>query len=386
MRTRSSARSPPRQSNLELLAQGLIARSATTTSTLWVPHFDQGYHAAMELGLTTFAEITDPSVSPGERLRQVVEEAKLADELGLEVYAIGEHHRPDMVASAPEIVLATIAGCTKTIKLSSAVIVLSSADPVRVFQNFVTLDLLSNGRAELMVGRGSFTESFPLFGYSLSDYDELFAEKLDLLVALRDKQSVTWNGKFRPPLDNVTIYPRQEDHPLPIWVAVGGTPNSVVRAGTLGLPMALAIIGGRPAAFTPLVELYRKALEYGEHDAGTPLAVHSHGYVFTDERAARAQFLPAYRRTFAKIGRERGWPPMSDEAVEELIAPEGALFFGNPETVAAKIIRLHQLMQIDRFEMHVAHVDHALTMRSIELFGTEVARLVREELGARSPV
>ena len=340
----------------------------------------------MELGLTTFAEITDPSVSPGERLRQVVEEARLADELGLEVYAIGEHHRPDMAASAPEIVLATIAGGTKTIKLSSAVIVLSSADPVRVFQNFVTLDLLSNGRAELMVGRGSFTESFPLFGYSLSDYDELFAEKLDLLLALRDGQSVTWHGKFRPPLDDAMVYPRQEGRPLPIWIAVGGTPNSVVRAGTLGLPMALAIIGGRLAAFTPLVELYRKALEYSEHDPGTPLAVHSHGYVFTDDRAARAEFLPAYRQTFAKIGRERGWPPMSDEAVEELIAPEGALFFGNPETVAAKIIRLHELMQIDRFEMHVAHVDHALTMRSIELFGTEVAPLVREELGARSPV
>jgi probable LLM family oxidoreductase len=340
----------------------------------------------MELGLTTFAEIADPSVSPGERLRQVVEEAKLADELGLEVYAIGEHHRPDMAASAPEIVLATIAGCTKTIKLSSAVIVLSSADPVRVFQNFVTLDLLSNGRAELMVGRGSFTESFPLFGYSLSDYDELFAEKLDLLLALSEGQSVTWHGKFRPPLDNAVVYPRQEGHPLPIWVAVGGTPNSVVRAGTLGLPMALAIIGGRLAAFTPLVELYRKALQYSERDPGTPLAVHSHGYVFTDERAARAEFLPAYRQTFAKIGRERGWPPMSDEAVEELIAPEGALFFGNPETVAAKIIRLHQLMQINRFEMHVAHVDHARTMRSIELFGTEVAPLVREQLGARSPV
>ena len=198
----------------------------------------------MELGLTTFAEITDPNISPGERLRQVVEEAKLADELGLEVYAIGEHHRPDMAASAPEIVLATIAGRTKTIKLSSAVIVLSSADPVRVFQNFVTLDLLSNGRAELMVGRGSFTESFPVFGYSLSDYDELFAEKLDLLLKVREDQPVTWHGKFRSSLDNATVYPRQEGRPLPIWIAVGGTPNSVIRAGTLGLPMALAIIGG----------------------------------------------------------------------------------------------------------------------------------------------
>jgi probable LLM family oxidoreductase len=340
----------------------------------------------MELGLTTFAEITDPSVSPGERLRQVVEEARLADELGLDVYAIGEHHRPDMAASTPEIVLATIAGCTKTIKLSSAVIVLSSADPVRTFQNFVTLDLLSSGRAELMVGRGSFTESFPLFGYSLSDYDELFAEKLDLLLALRDHQPVTWHGRFRPPLDNATIHPRQEGRSLPIWVAVGGTPNSVVRAGVLGLPMALAIIGGRLAAFTPLVELYRQALEYQNHDARTPLAVHSHGYVFTDEAAAREEFLPAYRQTFAKIGRERGWAPMSDAAVEDLIGPEGALFFGQPKAVADKIIRLYDLMRIDRFEMHVAHVDHALRMRSIELFGTEVARLIREELGARSPV
>jgi probable LLM family oxidoreductase len=333
----------------------------------------------MEFGLTTFAEITDPSTSPGERLRQVVEEAKLADELGLEIYAIGEHHRPDMAASAPEIVLSTIAGCTKTIKLSSAVNVLSSADPVRVFQNFVTLDLLSNQRAELMVGRGSFTESFPLFGYSLSDYDELFAEKLDLLLRLREDQPVTWRGKFRPPLDNAMIYPRQEARPLPIWIAVGGTPNSVVRAGTLGLPMALAIIGGRLGAFAPLVELYRKALEYAEHDPGTPLAVHSHGYVFTDERAARAEFLPAYRRTF-------GWAPMTDAAVEELIAPEGALFFGNPEKVAEKIIRLHELLGIDRFELHAAHVDHASSMRSIELFGAEVAPLVRKELAGQSPV
>jgi alkanesulfonate monooxygenase SsuD/methylene tetrahydromethanopterin reductase-like flavin-dependent oxidoreductase (luciferase family) len=203
---------------------------------------------------------------------------------------------------------------------------------------------------------------------------------------LREDQPVSWHGKFRPPLDDVTVYPRQEDHQLPIWIAVGGTPNSVVRAGTLGLPMALAIIGGRPAAFAPLAELYRKALEYGNHDLHTPLAVHSHGYVFTDERAARAEFLPAYRQTFAKIGRERGWAPMSDAAVEDLIGPEGALFFGRPEAVADKIIRLHELLQIDRFELHAAHVDHALTMRSIELFGTEVAQLVRAELGARSPV
>lgn len=335
----------------------------------------------MELGITTFAEISDPSVSPGERLRQVVEEAKLADELGLDVYGIGEHHRPDMAASAPEIILATIAGATTRIKLTSAVTVLSSADPVRAFQNFVTLDLLSNGRAELMAGRGSFIESFPLFGYSLDDYDELFAEKLDLLLALRAEGPVTWTGKFRAPLADVIVYPRPEGHQLPVWLAVGGTPNSVVRAGALGLPLALAIIGGQPAAFAPLADLYRRALEYGEHDLNTPLAVHGHGYVATDEKQARADFLPGYRRSFANIGRERGWAPMSDAAVEALIAPEGALFFGHPEQVAAKIIGLsEQLGGVDRFEMHASHVDHAATMRSIELFATEVAPLVRAEL------
>jgi probable LLM family oxidoreductase len=334
--------------------------------------------AFVELGLTTFAEVDESGISPGERLRQVVAEARLADELGLDVYGIGEHHRPDMAASAPEIVLAAIAGSTTSIKLSSAVTVLSSADPVRVFQNFVTLDLVSGGRAELMAGRGSFTESFPLFGYSLSDYDELFAEKLDLLLALREDHPVTWSGRFRPALQEAVVYPRPEGRPLPIWIAVGGTPNSVVRAGTLGLPLALAIIGGQPASFVPLADLYRRALEYGGHDPATPLAVHSHGYVFDDEAAARAEFLPAYRATFARIGRERGWPPMSDAAVEALIDPEGALFFGTPETVADKIMLLRETMNIDRFELHTSHVGHDLTMRSIELFATKVAPIVRD--------
>jgi len=339
----------------------------------------------VELGLTTFAEINEPGLSPGERLRQVVEEAKLADRLGLDVYGIGEHHRADMAASAPEIVLAAIAGATKSIKLSSAVTVLSSADPVRVYQNFVTLDLVSGGRAELMAGRGSFTESFPLFGYSLSDYDELFTEKLDLLLRLRDDDPVSWSGRFRASLDQVTVHPRAEGRPLPIWIAVGGTPQSVVRAGTLGLPLALAIIGGQPASFVPLADLYRRALEYGGHDPATPLAVHAHGYVFDDEDAARAEFLPAYRRTFAAIGRERGWPPMSDAAVEALVGPEGALFFGRPETVADKIIALHEQMNIDRFELHTSHVGHDLTMGSIELFATKVAPLVKERSRTIAP-
>jgi probable LLM family oxidoreductase len=336
----------------------------------------------MEFGLTTFAEINEAGVSAGERLRQVVQEGVLADELGLDVYGIGEHHRPDMAASAPEIILATIAGATERIRLSSAVTVLSSADPVRAFQNFATLDLVSGGRAELMAGRGSFTESFPLFGQSLSDYDELFAEKLELLLALREEGPTTWSGRFRPALDGITVYPRPEGRPLPVWVAVGGTPNSVVRAGTLGLPMALAIIGGHPAAFAPLADLYRRALEHGGHDLRTPLAVHAHGYVATDERQARADFLPGYKATFDKLGRERGWRPMSPAQIEDLVGPDGALFFGHPERVADKIVALHRQLGIDRFEMHVSHVDHARTMRSIELFATEVAPLVRERLAA----
>jgi probable LLM family oxidoreductase len=335
----------------------------------------------MELGITTFAEVIEAGVSPGERLRQVVEEAVLAEQVGLSVYGVGEHHRPDMAASAPAVVLATIAGRTERIRLTSAVAVLSSSDPVRLFQDFVTLDLLSSGRAELMAGRGSFTESFPLFGYSLGDYDALFAEKLDLLLALRDGGPTTWSGQFRAPLDGLEVHPRSE-RPLPVWLAVGGTPESVVRAGTLGLPMALAIIGGQWASFAPHADLYRRALEYGQADPATPLAVHSHGYVCLDEKAGRAEFLPAYRATFDGIGRERGWPAMSDSAVEAVLAPEGALFFGHPERVADKIVALTRTLGLQRFELHASHVGHAQTMRSIELFGTQVAPLVEERLAA----
>ncbi len=336
----------------------------------------------MEFGLTTFAEINDSTTSPGQRLREVVQEGVLADQLGLDVYGIGEHHRPDMAASAPEVILAAIAGATDNIHLSSAVTVLSSADPVRTFQNFATLDLVSDGRAELMAGRGSFTESFPLFGYDLSDYDDLFAEKLDLLLALREEGPTTWSGRFRAPLEGVSVHPRPEGRPLPVWVAVGGTPSSIVRAGTLGLPMALAIIGGQPAAFAPHADLYRRALEHGDHPRTTPLAVHAHGYVATDEKAARTEFLPGYQATFDKLGRERGWPAMSAAQIEGLLGPDGALFFGHPERVADKIVALHGLLGIDRFEMHVSHLGHAQTMRSIELFATEVAPLVRERLTA----
>jgi probable LLM family oxidoreductase len=333
----------------------------------------------VELGLYTFADVSlDPDgVGPAQRLREVVEEIALADEVGLDVFGVGEHHRRDYASSAPAVILAAGAERSSRIRLTSAVSVLSSDDPVRVFQQFATLDLLSGGRAEIMAGRGSFVESFPLFGYDLADYDALFAEKLDLLLALRQDEPVTWSGQFRAPLDGAVVHPRPEGRPLPIWIAVGGTPNSVVRAGTLGLPLALAIIGGQPSSFVPLVDLYRRALEYGGHDPATPVAVHSHGYVFDDESKARAEFLPAYRRSFARIGRERGWPPMSDAQVEALIGPEGALFFGTPDTVAAKITRLRETMGIDRFELHTSHVGHEATMRSIELFGKEVAPLVK---------
>ena len=288
---------------------------------------------------------------------------------------------PDMAASAPEIILAAIAGATSRIKLSSAVTVLSSADPVRVFQNFVTLDLVSSGRAELMAGRGSFTESFPLFGYSLGDYDALFAEKLELLMALNADGAGHLVGPVPPAAGG-----RRGAIRGPRVVRCRSGSRSAARPtrssgpARSGCRMALAIIGGQPSAFVPLADLYRRALEYGGHDPATPLAVHSHGYVFTDEAAARAEFLPAYRATFAKIGRERGWPPMSDAAVEALIEPQRRAVLRRPETVADKIVALQEQMRIDRFELHVSHVDHARTMRSIELFGTEVAPLVRERL------
>ena len=336
----------------------------------------------MELGLTTFAEINEPGLSPGERLRQVVEEAKLADQLGLDVYGIGEHHRADMAASAPEIVLAAIAGATKSIKLSSAVTVLSSADPVRVYQNFVTLDLVSGGRAELMAGRGSFTESFPLFGYSLSDYDELFTEKLDLLLRLRDDDPVSWSGPVpgaagsghRAPAGRgaaAADLDRGRRH-----AAIGGPGRHLgSAAGARDHRRAAGVLrtAGRSLPPSPGVRRPRS-----RHPVGRA----AHGYVFDDEDAARAEFLPAYRRTFAAIGRERGWPPMSDAAVEALVGPEGALFFGRPETVADKVIKLHEQMDIDRFELHTSHVGHDLTMRSIELFATKVGGIVRERTKA----
>lgn len=341
---------------------------------------------SFELGLTSFADTPldaagDPSPDHGTRLRNVVDEITMADEVGLDVYGLGEHHRPDMAASAPAITLAAAAGRTERIRLSSAVIVLSSADPVRTYQDFATLDRVSNGRAELLVGRGSFIESFPLFGYSLEDYEALFVEKLELLLAITQSERVTWDGRFRTPLHDQGVYPRAEQDPLPIWIGVGGTPASIVRAGQLGLPVALAIIGGDPARFRPLVDLYRRSLaEHGHDPDAIPLAVHAHGVVGDDDEEIADLVWPTYSASMNRIGRERGWPPMTRGQYDAMRGPDGNLVMGSPETVAGKIQRWRELLGIDRFMLHAAgSIPHDTMLRSIELFGTGVAPAVRGE-------
>jgi len=339
----------------------------------------------MELGITTFAEtypdpVTGVTIPHAARLRQVVEEIELADSVGLDVYGVGEHHRPDFASSAPAIVLATAAGRTSRIRLTPAVTVLSSDDPVRVFQQFATLDALSSGRAELLVGRGSFIESFPLFGYSLSDYDELFTEKLDLLLTIRDRERVTWSGRYRPPLEDQGIYPRPEQDPLPVWVGVGGSPESIVRAGRRGLPVALAIIGGSPDRFAVLANLHRRTLhEFGFDPSQAPLAVHAHGYVADDGEAGADEYFPSYAMAMSRLGRERGWGPMTRIQFDAMRAPQGSLVLGDPEEVAAKILRWRDVLGIRRFMLHISvgTMPHDRVLRSIELLGTVVGPLVR---------
>jgi probable LLM family oxidoreductase len=336
----------------------------------------------MELGITSFAETIPDRGQPighGARLRQVLEEIDLAEAVGLDVYGLGEHHRPDFASSSPATVLAAAAGRTSRIRLFPAVSVLSTDDPVRVFQQFATLDLVSSGRAELLVGRGSFIESFPLFGYSLEDYDELFAEKLDLLLEIRENEHVTWSGKFRPPLGGQGIYPRPE-RPLPIRVAVGGTPQSIVRAATRGLPVALAIIGGNPERFRPLADLHRRVLaESGYDPAEVPLSVHGHGYVADTSEQAAEEFYPSYATAMSRLGRERGWGPMTKPQFDAMRSPDGSLVLGDPETVAAKILHWQEVLGVTRFELHasVGSLPHDKVLHSIELLGTEVAPLVR---------
>jgi probable LLM family oxidoreductase len=346
----------------------------------------------VEIGIYTFAERTPDAsghlVSAEQRLADLMEEMELADQLGLDVFGVGEHHRPDYVVSSPAVVLAAGAMRTNRIRLTSAVSVLSSDDPVRVFQDFATLDLLSKGRAEIMAGRGSFIESFPLFGYDLDDYDELFAEKLELLLKVRESETVEWRGVHRAPIHGRAVYPRPIQNPLPVWVAVGGTPQSVVRAATLGLPMALAIIGGEPERFKPMIDLYRQAAQRAGHDPATlPVSINSHGYIADSSRQAADEAYPPYFDVMGRIGRERGWSPPTRAKFEAERSKRGALLVGDPQEVIDKILFEHELFAHQRFlmQMSVGTMPHAQIMHSIELLGDVVAPAVRKALGnARS--
>jgi probable LLM family oxidoreductase len=343
----------------------------------------------MEIGIYTFVDRTpDPqtgqTISAAQRLADLLEEVELADQVGLDVFAVGEHHRPEYVASAPAVILGAAAARTKNIRLSSAVTVLSSDDPVRVFQQFSTVDLLSGGRAEIMAGRGSFIESFPLFGYSLDDYDSLFSEKLEMLLEIRSNEKLNWSGKHRAPVKGLGVYPRPLQDPLPVWIAVGGTPGSVIRAGKLGLPIAFAIIGGDPRQFAPLVQLYR---DTGEAAGFTPdqlqVSINSHAFVADTSQAATDIYYGPYAYVMSKIGQERGWPPMNRAQFERMRAPGGSLLVGDPQEVIDKILYEHELFGHDRFlaQMEVGTMPHKQLMRAIELLGTKVAPAIHKALG-----
>jgi len=342
----------------------------------------------MELGIYTFVENTPDAdtgqaLHPAERLSNLMEEIELADQAGLDVAGIGEHHRSEYISSAPAVILAAAAQRTSNIRLSSSVTVLGSEDPVRVFQQYSTLDLLSKGRAEIMVGRGSFTESFPLFGKDLGDYDELFAENLDLLLALRENEFVNWSGKHRASIPNRGVYPRSFQNTLPVWIAVGGTPQSAYRAGALGIPMALAIIGGEPARFKPFADLHRRgAAENGNKKQA--LSINSHGFIADSSQEALDTAFPAFKVTMDKIGKERGWPPMTRGQFEASTSLKGANVVGSPQQVIDKILYQHEIFGHDRFllQMSVGSVPHKKLLRSIELFATEVAPVIRKEVSA----
>ncbi|MBK3745214.1 LLM class flavin-dependent oxidoreductase [Paraburkholderia aspalathi] len=342
----------------------------------------------MELGLYTFADMgPDPQTGrmmlPAERMKNLIEEIELADQVGLDVFGVGEHHRPEYAVSAPAIALAAAATRTKNIRLTSAVTVLSSDDPVRVFQQFSTLDLISNGRAEIMAGRGSFIESFPLFGYNLEDYDTLFSEKLDLLLAIRDNEHLTWSGTKHPPINGRGVYPRPLQEQLPVWIAVGGTPASVGRAALLGLPLAIAIIGGEPEHFAPLTDFYREtAAKAGHAPDRLKIGINSHGFVGEDSQSAADDFFPSYAYVMSQLGRERGWAPTSRAQFEAMRGPRGSLLVGSPQQVIDKILTEHSYFKNDRFLMQsgLGNLPHLSLMKSIELFGTKVAPEVRKAL------
>jgi probable LLM family oxidoreductase len=339
----------------------------------------------VQIGIDSFAAAhtdTSRTLSAAERLRNLIEEIEHADQVGLDVFGIGEHHRQDFLDSAPAVILAAAAARTSRIRLTSAVTVLSSADPVRVFQNFATLDLISNGRAEMVVGRGSFIDSFPLFGLRLEDYDSLFAENLDLLLKIRENEHVHWSGKHRAALTGQGVYPRPVQNPLPIWLGVGGTPGSFARAGTLGLPLMVAIIGGETHRFRPLVDLYREAGERAGHSPDQlKVGVHSLGYVAATTQEAADDFYPGYARAFTDIGKERGWPPATRAGFDAQRGPRGALLIGSPDEVVEKISRHSEALGgISRitFQMNAASLPHAKLMRAIEMLGTRVAPALRE--------
>lgn len=336
-----------------------------------------------ELGLSSFAELspvdgTDKPFKASERINQIVEEIILADKVGLDIYGLGEHHREDYAVSDPVSVLAAAAPQTNRIRLSSAVTVLSSDDPVRVYQRFATLDALSNGRAEIMAGRGSFIESFPLFGYDLKDYDILYKEKLDLLLNINENKTVNWQGSTRPSINGLDVYPRAVQEKLPIWLATGGNPESSMRAGELGLPITYAIIGGAPSRFKRNVAMYKAIAESKGHDVSKlPIATHSWGYVAESDEIAKQEYYPSSAYVINQLGIERGWPMYSIEKFEQEIV-HGALFVGSPETVAAKIIKLHEDLGITRFMLHlpVGSMPHEKVMKSIKLLGEKVKPIV----------
>jgi len=347
----------------------------------------------MQIGVDSFgAVISDPatgvSISPVQRMDNLLEEIVLADQVGLDVFGVGEHHRSEFVDSAPVVILGAAATCTKNIRLSSAVTVLSAADPVRVFQEFATLDLISHGRAEIVAGRGSSVEAFPLFGFDLNDYDSLYSEKLDLLLKIRENTHVHWSGQHRPRLTGQAVYPRPLQDPLPIWVGVGGTPASFVRAGTLGLPLMVAIIGGEPKRFRPLIDLYREAGRRAGHSPEKLIVgLHAIGFLGDTIQQAAEDFWPGYAHTFTKIGKERGWPPASRAQFDALRGPTGALLIGDPETVTQKVLYVNEVLGgLSRitFQMGVSALPHQKMLRSIELLGTQLAPAVRKELAAAS--
>src|SRR3984957_18431836 len=340
---------------------------------------------ALQVGVDSFAARgEDSGVSASDSIRNLVRRIELADQAGLDVFGVGEHHRPEFLDSAPQMILAAAASRTEKIRLTSAVTVLSAADPVRVFQNFATLDLLSQGRAEIIAGRGSFTEAYPLFGLQIEDYDDLFIEKIDLLLKLRDNEFVTWSGKHRPALTGQGVYPRPLQNPLPIWIGVGGTPESFARAGMLGLPLMVAIIGGEPRRFKPLIDLYREAGRRAGHSADKLIVgLHSIGFLGDTTKQAADDFFPGYAHTFTEIGKERGWPPTTRAQFDAVRGPTGALLIGDAETVAEKILYVNEVLGgISRitFQMGVSTLPHQKMLRAIEILGTRVVPIVGGEL------